>query len=229
MAGSSSSYQHTEVKASVPLSPFTTSTKHNGNGDVGRVDITCGIGNAARSALLAVAGAAVLFCAPALSNRGGGDHAAVTLLRAAAPELAVDATRLIGAPWEGGGNAAVPDDSDSNEGRYDWQKCKNSSDPDCWSEEATRVSDYWKHFDFGTADPPEPDVNGEGIYHWKECQASNDPDCWEEEGRRVGSYWKTFSDKVSSSWKHFWTPFADNVKHFFAGVDKATTGEETNV
>ena len=42
----------------------------------------------------------------------------------------------------------VPEPDWKGEGRYDWQKCKDSSDSDCWKQEGERVHSYWK--DFGT-------------------------------------------------------------------------------
>lgn len=34
----------------------------------------------------------------------------------------------------------------SKEGQYDWQKCKESNDPDCWKNEGKRVGGFWKNF-----------------------------------------------------------------------------------
>ena len=34
----------------------------------------------------------------------------------------------------------------NGEGRYDWQKCQSSDDPDCWKNEGKRVHSYWKDF-----------------------------------------------------------------------------------
>jgi len=34
----------------------------------------------------------------------------------------------------------------NGEGRYDWQKCKESNDPDCWKNEGERVDSYWHNF-----------------------------------------------------------------------------------
>jgi hypothetical protein len=34
----------------------------------------------------------------------------------------------------------------NGEGRYDWQKCKASNDPDCWKNEGERVGSYWHNF-----------------------------------------------------------------------------------
>jgi len=48
------------------------------------------------------------------------------------------------APWEGGENA--PQADWSGEGRYDWQKCQKSNDPDCWANEGKRVGSYWQNF-----------------------------------------------------------------------------------
>ena len=41
-------------------------------------------------------------------------------------------------------DAPTPDYS--GEGRYDWQKCKDSKDPDCWKDEGVRVHSYWRDF-----------------------------------------------------------------------------------
>jgi hypothetical protein len=40
----------------------------------------------------------------------------------------------------------VPKPDYNGEGRYDWQKCKESKDPDCWKEEGKRVGSYWESF-----------------------------------------------------------------------------------
>lgn len=37
-------------------------------------------------------------------------------------------------------------DLSSKEGEYDWQKCKESTDPDCWKNEGKRVGSFWKSF-----------------------------------------------------------------------------------
>jgi hypothetical protein len=37
-------------------------------------------------------------------------------------------------------------DYNSKEGQYDWQKCKESNDPDCWKNEGKRVGGFWKNF-----------------------------------------------------------------------------------
>jgi len=34
----------------------------------------------------------------------------------------------------------------AKEGEYDWQKCKDSDDPDCWKKEGERVGGYWENF-----------------------------------------------------------------------------------
>jgi hypothetical protein len=34
----------------------------------------------------------------------------------------------------------------SDQGTYDWQKCKESKDPDCWKNEGKRVDSYWTSF-----------------------------------------------------------------------------------
>jgi hypothetical protein len=39
-----------------------------------------------------------------------------------------------------------PNPDYNGEGRYDWQKCKQSNDPDCWKNEGTRVGSYWQDF-----------------------------------------------------------------------------------
>ena len=41
-------------------------------------------------------------------------------------------------------NATKPDYN--GEGKYDWQKCQDSSDPDCWKNEGERVGSYWDNF-----------------------------------------------------------------------------------
>lgn len=41
-------------------------------------------------------------------------------------------------------NAPKPDYN--GEGRYDWQKCKASNDPNCWKNEGERVGGYWENF-----------------------------------------------------------------------------------
>jgi len=37
-------------------------------------------------------------------------------------------------------------DSSNPEGQYDWKKCKESNDPDCWKKEGERVGGFWKDF-----------------------------------------------------------------------------------
>mmetsp|Transcript_21311 Transcript_21311/g.43776 ORF Transcript_21311/g.43776 Transcript_21311/m.43776 type:complete len:165 (-) Transcript_21311:2166-2660(-) len=37
-------------------------------------------------------------------------------------------------------------DLDKGAGGYDWQKCKDSDDPDCWKNEGERVHSYWHDF-----------------------------------------------------------------------------------
>ena len=34
----------------------------------------------------------------------------------------------------------------TSEGDYDWKKCKESSDPNCWKNEGERVGGYWQNF-----------------------------------------------------------------------------------
>ena len=40
----------------------------------------------------------------------------------------------------------MPQPDYNGEGRYDWQKCKDSNDPDCWKNEGERVGGYWHNF-----------------------------------------------------------------------------------
>ena len=40
----------------------------------------------------------------------------------------------------------MPKPDYDGEGRYDWQKCKASNDPDCWKNEGDRVGSYWSNF-----------------------------------------------------------------------------------
>jgi len=42
-------------------------------------------------------------------------------------------------------NRDMPDWNDEK-GRYDWQKCKDSKDPNCWKEEGERVHGFWSDF-----------------------------------------------------------------------------------
>ncbi|KAG7360150.1 hypothetical protein IV203_035249 [Nitzschia inconspicua] len=42
--------------------------------------------------------------------------------------------------------ADMPEPDYNGEGRYDWQKCKASNDPDCWKNEGDRVGGYWHNF-----------------------------------------------------------------------------------
>jgi hypothetical protein len=42
--------------------------------------------------------------------------------------------------------ANQPQPDYNGEGRYDWQKCKASNDPDCWKNEGERVGSYWENF-----------------------------------------------------------------------------------
>lgn len=42
--------------------------------------------------------------------------------------------------------ADMPQPDYNGEGRYDWQKCKASNDPDCWKNEGERVGGYWHNF-----------------------------------------------------------------------------------
>jgi hypothetical protein len=42
--------------------------------------------------------------------------------------------------------ADQPQPDYNGEGRYDWQKCKTSNDPDCWKNEGERVGGYWHNF-----------------------------------------------------------------------------------
>ena len=42
--------------------------------------------------------------------------------------------------------ADQPQPDYNGEGRYDWQKCKASNDPDCWKNEGERVGSYWENF-----------------------------------------------------------------------------------
>lgn len=37
-------------------------------------------------------------------------------------------------------------DYNNPEGQYDWKKCKESNDPDCWKKEGERVGGFWKNF-----------------------------------------------------------------------------------
>jgi hypothetical protein len=43
-------------------------------------------------------------------------------------------------------DASGPPDYNSKEGQYDWQKCKESNDPDCWKKEGERVGHWWEGF-----------------------------------------------------------------------------------
>lgn len=40
---------------------------------------------------------------------------------------------------------SMPDPSDK-QGQYDWKKCKESGDPNCWKEEGERVGNWWHNF-----------------------------------------------------------------------------------
>lgn len=40
---------------------------------------------------------------------------------------------------------SMPDYNDK-QGQYDWQKCKESNDPDCWKNEGKRVGNWWSNF-----------------------------------------------------------------------------------
>jgi hypothetical protein len=40
----------------------------------------------------------------------------------------------------------MPEPDYNGEGRYDWQKCQASNDPDCWKKEGERVGGYWHNF-----------------------------------------------------------------------------------
>ncbi|CAB9502476.1 expressed unknown protein [Seminavis robusta] len=42
-------------------------------------------------------------------------------------------------------NGNVPDWNDEK-GRYNWQKCLESDDPDCWEDEGDRVHNFWQDF-----------------------------------------------------------------------------------
>lgn len=42
--------------------------------------------------------------------------------------------------------ADQPQPDYNGEGRYNWQKCKDSDDPNCWKNEGERVGGYWKNF-----------------------------------------------------------------------------------
>ena len=42
--------------------------------------------------------------------------------------------------------ADQPQPDYNGEGRYNWQKCKDSNDPNCWKNEGERVGGYWKNF-----------------------------------------------------------------------------------
>mmetsp|Transcript_25078 Transcript_25078/g.57617 ORF Transcript_25078/g.57617 Transcript_25078/m.57617 type:complete len:159 (-) Transcript_25078:118-594(-) len=46
--------------------------------------------------------------------------------------------------FDASNNAPQPDYN--GEGHYDWQKCQQSNDPDCWKQEGERVHSYWKDF-----------------------------------------------------------------------------------
>ena len=37
-------------------------------------------------------------------------------------------------------------DANNPEGQYDWKKCKESNDPDCWKKEGERVGGFWHNF-----------------------------------------------------------------------------------
>mmetsp|Transcript_21309 Transcript_21309/g.43767 ORF Transcript_21309/g.43767 Transcript_21309/m.43767 type:complete len:162 (-) Transcript_21309:541-1026(-) len=43
-------------------------------------------------------------------------------------------------------DAPQPPQPDLDKGRYDWQKCMDSDDPDCWENEGERVHSYWHDF-----------------------------------------------------------------------------------
>ena len=47
---------------------------------------------------------------------------------------------------EGPPNPEDAPQPDLDKGRYDWQKCKESDDPDCWKKEGDRVDSYWHDF-----------------------------------------------------------------------------------
>lgn len=40
----------------------------------------------------------------------------------------------------------APPAIDETQGTYDWQKCKESKDPNCWKTEGKRVDSYWTGF-----------------------------------------------------------------------------------
>jgi hypothetical protein len=47
---------------------------------------------------------------------------------------------------DAGDTSDKPKPDYNGEGRYDWQKCEQSDDQDCWKNEGTRVGSYWQNF-----------------------------------------------------------------------------------
>lgn len=101
--------------------------------------------NGGRSFVKLVVGAVALFFFVNAYSVGGGSKNA--MLRGGSSEISLLQLPLADAASPSDMQQQQQPEADYNgEGRYDWQKCKASNDPDCWKNEGERVGGYWHNF-----------------------------------------------------------------------------------
>jgi hypothetical protein len=120
------SSERTAVQLAEPTSWETIQDQGDHSKRIGRLMLTVGV------ALLLFVVWVGSFHGTAATTLRGGDEVAV-LQRYDASLDNID-------------NKNMPQPDYNGEGRYDWQKCQDSSDPECWKKEGERVGGYWHNF-----------------------------------------------------------------------------------
>jgi hypothetical protein len=106
-------------------------TKRSSSGRIVRAVMTLG-------AVLLVF-AAVMGSYPIKSNAlRGGELNEVALLQQSASSTMMSSDVV--------NPADMPQPDYNGEGKYDWEKCMSSKDPDCWKQEGERVGSFWQNF-----------------------------------------------------------------------------------